>query len=178
MFGGTDLSELFKERPTRNLEMFDLKSLSDYGTTNDLFWWNDPVCIIGGITSQERHICLHNKPKGTQIHMAVCEEDSIYVIQAKLFAAHPDKNSENTVWRKSESTVSCLLNTRKNKSMHIAQVIIDYMNKFHFKQCCPDGHLYLDKTLTENGLKWNPNEEVVSLWIFHKDDINICPNLL
>lgn len=64
MFGGTDLTELFNERATRHLELFDLKSQSDYGRANDLFWWNDPACIIGSITIRERHVSIHNKQKG------------------------------------------------------------------------------------------------------------------
>lgn len=67
MFGGTDISELFEERSINKLEMFDLKSNTQYGNDNDLFWWNDPTCIIGGITAQERHICVRNKAKGNYL---------------------------------------------------------------------------------------------------------------
>lgn len=64
IFGGTDISEIFEKRPENKLEMFDLKACSEYGKTNNLFWWNDPVCIVGGITTQERHVCVQNKTKG------------------------------------------------------------------------------------------------------------------
>lgn len=64
MFGGTDVSKLFEERPRNKLEMFELKSYSEYGKSKDLFWWNDPACIVGGITTRERHICVRNKAKG------------------------------------------------------------------------------------------------------------------
>lgn len=106
MFGGTDISELFLKRPENKLEMFNLKSCTEFGIMHNLFWWNDPACIVGGITAQERHICVQNKAKGTQCHLTVCEEDSIYVIQAKFLAAYPDSNRANIVWRKTISTVS------------------------------------------------------------------------
>lgn len=112
MFGGTDVSELFQKRSENKLEMFNLKSPTDFGKAYDLFWWNDPTCIVGGITAQERHICVQNKARGTQCHLTVCEEDSIYVIQAKFFAAYPESKIGNIVWRKKISTVSpctCLL---------------------------------------------------------------------
>lgn len=64
MFGGMDISALFLERPTNKLEMFEVKSNSDYGKSKNLFWWNDPTCIVGGITSIERNICIRNKSKG------------------------------------------------------------------------------------------------------------------
>lgn len=64
MFGGSDVTELFQNRPENKLEMFDLKSFSEYGKTKDLYWWNDPACVVGGITAQERHICVRNKIKG------------------------------------------------------------------------------------------------------------------
>lgn len=64
MFGGTDISKLFRRRLENGLEMFDLKSKSEYGMQRDLFWWEDPIYIIGGITAQERHICVRNKTKG------------------------------------------------------------------------------------------------------------------
>lgn len=64
MFGGIDISDLFSQRSKNRLEMFDLKSKSEYGKLKDLHWWNDPTCIIGGITARERHICVQNKLKG------------------------------------------------------------------------------------------------------------------
>lgn len=64
MFGGTDVTALYQNRTKNHLEMFDLKSQTDYGKINDLFWWNDPVYVAGGITDQERHICVGNKSKG------------------------------------------------------------------------------------------------------------------
>lgn len=64
MFGGTDVSKLFCERQKNQLEMFDLKSYTEYGKLNGCFWWNDPVLIVGSITAQERHICVRNKSKG------------------------------------------------------------------------------------------------------------------
>lgn len=64
MFGGSDVSELFQKRFQNKLEMFDLKSFSEYGKNNDLYWWNDPSCVVGGITATERHICVRNKTKG------------------------------------------------------------------------------------------------------------------
>ncbi|XP_055304265.1 uncharacterized protein LOC129569455 [Sitodiplosis mosellana] len=144
MFGGSDVSELFLKRPQNKLEMFDLKSSSEFGKRHDLHWWNDPICVVGGITAQERHICVRNKAKGTQCHLTVCEEDSIYEIRAKFFTAYPDENSENIIWRKTEWT------------------------------CCPSGHLFLDQTLTGNGLMYDPADEVIFLWMFHKDEINTC----
>lgn len=106
MFGGTDISELFHKRHENKLEMFNLKSTTEFGKLHELFWWNDPTCIVGGITAQERHICVQNKMRGTQYHLTVCEEDSIYVIQAKFFAAYPESSNANIVWRKAVSTVS------------------------------------------------------------------------
>lgn len=64
MFGGTDVSKLFRERQKNQLEMFALKSHTEYAKLNGCFWWNDPVLIVGSITSQERHICVRNKSKG------------------------------------------------------------------------------------------------------------------
>lgn len=69
MFGGSDVSELFFKRPKNKLEMFDLTSPSEYGMKNNLHWWNDPVCIVGGITAQERHICVRNKKRGIVIRL-------------------------------------------------------------------------------------------------------------
>ena len=69
MFGGTDVSKLFRERQKNKLEMFDLKSCTEYGRKNEYFWWNDPVLIVGSITAQERHICVRNKFKG--IHLCI-----------------------------------------------------------------------------------------------------------
>lgn len=66
MFGGSDLSKLFLEEQNNNLEMFKLKSNSEYGKSNDLFWWNDPSYIIGGITTLERNICVRDKSSGTE----------------------------------------------------------------------------------------------------------------
>ncbi|XP_031619194.1 cytochrome b5 domain-containing protein 1 [Contarinia nasturtii] len=145
MFGGTDISDLFEKRTLNKLEMFDLKSHSEYGLSKDLFWWEDPAYVIGAITIQERHVCIRNKAKNNQCHLTVCEEDSIYEIQAKFFAAYPEKNSEHIIWRKTEST------------------------------CCPSAHLSLDKTLTENGLVFDPDNEVTFLWMFHKAEFT-CNN--
>lgn len=64
MFGGTDVTKLFHERQKNQLEMFALKSHTEYGKSNGYFWWNDPVLIVGSITSQERHICVRNKSNG------------------------------------------------------------------------------------------------------------------
>lgn len=64
MFGGIDVSKLFLERLRNKLEMFELKSYTEYGKLNDLFWWNDPMYIVGSITARERHICVRNKAKG------------------------------------------------------------------------------------------------------------------
>lgn len=134
MFGGTDISDLFWKRSLNKLEMFDLKSSSEYGQINDLFWWNDPAYVIGAITTQERHVCIRNKAKSmlvhilfifisfvcnsnystrtdNQCHLTVCEEDSIYEVQAKFFAAYPEKYNDNIVWRKTESIVSYENNT-------------------------------------------------------------------
>lgn len=41
---------------------------------------------------------------GTQRHLTVCEEDSIYAIRAKFCALYSE--NENMIWRKRESTVS------------------------------------------------------------------------
>lgn len=65
MFGGTDLSKLFHERFTNKLEMFELKSYTEYGKLNGCFWWNDPFLIVGSITAQERQICVRNRSNGT-----------------------------------------------------------------------------------------------------------------
>lgn len=73
MFGGTNVSELFEEHPTRHLEMFDLKSQSDYGSKMNLFWWNDPTFVIGAITTQERNVCVHNKSKGEHFTILFCK---------------------------------------------------------------------------------------------------------
>lgn len=133
IFGGTDISKLFGDRLKNKLEMFELKSYTEHGQLNGLFWWNDPVYVIGSITTRERHICVRNKAeskllhliwtrrfmctvklnsqnfdfihKGTQYHLAVCEEDSIYVIQAKCCATYPEIESDRMIWRKTESTV-------------------------------------------------------------------------
>lgn len=43
---------------------------------------------------------------GTQSHLTVCEEDSIYDIRAKFYNHFPEKSGENIIWRKTESTVS------------------------------------------------------------------------
>lgn len=64
MFGGMDVSKLFMERSTNKLEMFQLKSHTDYGKLNGCHWWNDPVLIVGSITAQERHICVRNRSNG------------------------------------------------------------------------------------------------------------------
>lgn len=48
---------------------------------------------------------------GTQHHLAVCEEDSIYVIRAKFCAFYAESSYENMIWRKHKSTVSFHLNT-------------------------------------------------------------------
>lgn len=64
MFGGSDVSDLFSKRQQNKLEMFQLKSSTAYGKLNGCFWWNDPVYIIGSITTRERHICVRNKTKG------------------------------------------------------------------------------------------------------------------
>lgn len=129
MFGGTDVSKLFSDRKGNQLEMFNLKSNTEYGRLHGCFWWNDPVLIVGSITARERHICVRNKSKGkleyicfdwrvdgmieltkyhlhlgTQRHLTVCEEDSIYAIRAKFCAVYSE--NENMIWRKRESTVS------------------------------------------------------------------------
>lgn len=67
MFGGTDVSKLFADRKGNQLEMFDLKSNTEYGRLNGCHWWNDPVLIVGSITARERHICVRNKSKGKVI---------------------------------------------------------------------------------------------------------------
>lgn len=64
MFGGTDLTKLFLDRLKNKLEMFDLKSYTDYGQLHGCFWWNDPILIVGSITAQERHICVRNRSNG------------------------------------------------------------------------------------------------------------------
>ena len=70
MFGGSDVSDLFLKRSQNKLEMFDLKSFSEFGKSHDLHWWNDPTCVVGGITKQERHICVRNKSKGIGFNRA------------------------------------------------------------------------------------------------------------
>lgn len=68
----------------------------------------------------------------------------MYQVMVKFFAEYQNESSENIVWRKTEST------------------------------CCPEGHLSLHKTLTENGLEWDPKNEVVFLWMFHRNELNTC----
>lgn len=67
MFGGTDVTKLFSKRLTNKLEMFELNSNTEYGKSNGLFWWNDPVFIVGSITARERHVCVRNKDKGKMV---------------------------------------------------------------------------------------------------------------
>lgn len=63
-FSGIDISEIFNSREKHKLEMFDVKSQNEYGKAKNLFWWNDPTYIIGGVTSQERQVCIYVKTKG------------------------------------------------------------------------------------------------------------------
>lgn len=133
---------------------------------------------------------------GTQCHLTVCEEDSIYKIRAKFYAAYPQDNSDNIIWRKTEWTVSChfkrktcnqfkqncikhaKLNTKdrlKMKQLLLKIKIVFQKSEIIFiSQCCPSGDLFLDKTLTENGLQWDPADEVVFLWMFQKGESNTC----
>lgn len=102
--------------------MFDVKSENEYGKAKNLFWWNDPTYIIGGVTSQERQVCIYVKTKGQNIQekkkrekiffffldsryqFTVCEEDTIYGIQMRFYETFPEEPREFSIWRK-----DCLL---------------------------------------------------------------------
>lgn len=65
----------------------------------------------------------NNLDSGTQFYLAVCEEDSIYVIQKKYYAANQEEKEENCVWRKSETTV-------RQKNIQVKMIISIEMNFF------------------------------------------------
>lgn len=110
-YGGKDLSHFFDKetgkpimRMTASGNMVPIfppvleKSDSDYFGNRHLYWWNDPMYVIGQITSQPRKIRIINTLLATTQKMVVCEEDTIKDIQMKYRVYN--WNYENYHWRK------------------------------------------------------------------------------
>lgn len=103
------------------------------------FWYGDESNIVGHVTQLERRVRIINALTRKTIMMNVCEEDSLNVIKAK-YKKKFNSNADNYVWRKTHSS---------NASI--------------------SGRLFMDETLTNNGILYHENEALglpSAIWLF------------
>lgn len=109
------------------------------------FWWRDKLFVIGKITCLERRVRIINTLTRKTIMMNVCEEDSIKTIKAKYKKGF-NSNADSYVWRKTHSQDD------RVKS----------------------GRLFMDKTLTQNGILYHENEQLglpPAIWLYYSSNI-------
>lgn len=110
-YGGKDISSFFEKetgkpimRMTASGNMVPIfppvleKPDSDFFEHRHLYWWQDPMYVIGQITTQPRKIRIINTLLTTTQKMVVCEEDTIKDIQKKYRVYN--WNYENYHWKK------------------------------------------------------------------------------
>lgn len=146
-YAGKDLSWCFNE------QQFPIFRVNQHGRSVPAFppvnekesadsdyWWNDGCNIIGRVTCLERRVRIINALTRKTVSMTVCDEDSINVIKEK-YKSNFNSNADNYIWRKTHSS-------DKLKS----------------------GHLFMDKTLAQNGLLHHENEKLglpAAIWLFY-----------
>ncbi|XP_055600562.1 cytochrome b5 domain-containing protein 1 [Uranotaenia lowii] len=62
------------------------------------YWWDDRSLIVGKLTAQERRIRIRNNLTLREQEIAVCEEDTVSLIQEKFIRFNSD--ATNYKWRK------------------------------------------------------------------------------
>ncbi|CAG9801889.1 unnamed protein product [Chironomus riparius] len=146
-YAGKDLSWCFNEQ---NFPIFRVNqygySIPKFPPVNEKeshdsdYWWNDEKNIIGHVTCLERRLRIVNTLTRKKIVMNVCDEDSINVIKEK-YKKRFNSNADNYIWRKTHSSDTLKI-----------------------------GHLFMDKTLTQNGILYHEHEKLglpSAIWLFY-----------
>ncbi len=71
---------------------------SDENRVTGCYWWEDPLYMIGKVTSQEREIRILNTLTHFVVNMRVCEEDTVGDIKLKYF--NYNRNLIKYDWKK------------------------------------------------------------------------------
>ncbi|XP_037927149.1 cytochrome b5 domain-containing protein 1 [Hermetia illucens] len=151
-FAGKDLSSYFDEHGEPRMQVSFVTGAKvpifpaayEKLKADTAYWWDDSKYQIGRITRQERPIRLINTLTSHTDLMTVCEEDTIYDIQAKYRDLY-NHHAGSYIWRK----------WTKNGKV--------------------SGRLFLNRTLTENGIPATKDEigPPPSLWLFYTNDFTI-----
>lgn len=108
-FAGKDLSWAFDDqgkplcRVNQNIERVPVfPPAFEKEDENAEVWWRDQSNIVGKMTCLERRVRIINSLTRKTVSMAVCEEDTISVIQQK-YSQRFNVNAGKYIWRKTSS---------------------------------------------------------------------------
>jgi hypothetical protein len=140
---GKDLSCFFdKDGAPRFRENEDGSSVVIFPPSLIDDWWCDESRIVGFITSLQRRVRFINTITKRTTIMNFCEEDTFDMVKEKL-SILLRYNTDKFIWRKES-------HSRDEAS----------------------GHVFMDKTLTENGMLYQDHEKLKmppAIWLFQKN---------